>query len=49
MVELITENIVIGGIVIIINLIPLLTKKYKLIPLTALISLVLILIGNFIK
>ncbi len=49
MIELITKNIVIGGIVIIINLIPLLTKKYKLIPLTALISLVLILIGNFIK
>lgn len=49
MIELITENIVIGGMVIIINLIPLLTKKYKLIPLTALISLVLILIGNFIK
>ncbi len=49
MVELLTKNIIIGGIVIIINLIPLLTKKYKLIPLTALISLVLILIGNFIK
>ncbi|MEK6845013.1 MAG: hypothetical protein AABX44_02035 [Nanoarchaeota archaeon] len=49
MAELITKNIVIGGIVIIINLIPLLTKKYKLIPITALISLVLILIGNFIK
>lgn len=49
MAELIIKNIVIGGIVIIINLIPLLTKKYKLIPLTALISLVLILIGNYIK
>lgn len=49
MVELITKNIVIGGIVIIINLIPLLTKRYKLIPVTALISVVLILIGNFIK
>ena len=49
MVELIIKNIVIGGIVIIINLIPLITKKYKLIPITALISLVLILIGNFIK
>lgn len=49
MVELITKNLVIGGLVVIINLIPLLTKKYKLIPVTALISLVLILIGNFIK
>ncbi len=49
MAELIIKNIVIGGIVIIINLIPLLTKKYKLIPVTALISLALILIGNFIK
>ena len=49
MAELIIKNIVIGGIVIIINLIPLITKKYKLIPITALISLVLILIGNFIK
>ena len=49
MAELITKNIVIGSIVIIINLIPLLTKRYKLIPLTALISLVLILIGNFME
>jgi len=47
--ELITKNIIIGSIVIIINLIPLLTKKYKLIPITALISLVLILIGNYIN
>jgi len=45
--EFITKNIVIGSIVIIINLIPLLTKKYKLIPITALLSLVLILIGNY--
>jgi len=48
MVEIITKNILIGGVVIIINLIPLITKKYKLIPITALISLVLILIGNYI-
>jgi len=47
--EIITKNIIIGSIVIIINLIPLLTKKYKLIPITALISLVLILIGNYIN
>ena len=48
-IELTTKNLVIGGIVIIINLIPLITKKYKLIPITALISLVLILIGNYLK
>ena len=47
--EFITKNIIIGSIVIIINLIPLLTKKYKLIPITALISLVLILIGNYVN
>ena len=47
--EFITKNIIIGSIVIIINLIPLLTKKYKLIPITALISLVLILMGNYIN
>jgi len=47
--ELITTNIVIGCIVIIINLIPLLSKKYKLIPITALISLVLILLGNYLR
>jgi len=46
---IITKNIVIGSIVIIINLIPLITKKYKLVPITALISLVLILLGNYLK
>lgn len=44
-----TKNIVVGGIVIIINLIPLVFKKYKLIPITALISLVLILIANYLN
>jgi len=48
MVELLTKNIIIGGIVIIINLIPLITKKYKLVPITALISLALILMGNYL-
>lgn len=46
---IITKNIVIGSIVIIINLIPLITKKYKLVPITALISLILILLGNYLK
>ncbi len=45
---LITKNVVIGIIVIVINLIPLITKKYKLVPITALLSLVLILIGNYL-
>lgn len=49
MIELITKNIVIGGIIIIINLIPIISKKYKLIPITALISLILILVGNYLK
>jgi len=48
MIELVTKNVVIGAIVIIINLIPLITKKYKFIPITALLSLVLILLGNYI-
>jgi len=43
-----TKNIVIGSIIILINLIPLISKKYKLIPITALISLVLMLIGNYL-
>jgi len=49
MVELVTKNIIIGSIIILINIIPIISKKYKLIPITALISLVLILIGNFFK
>jgi len=49
MIELITKNIIIGSIIIIINLIPLIFKKYKLIPITALISLVLMLIANYLK
>lgn len=49
MIELVTKNIIVGSIVIIINLVPLLAKKYKLIPITALLSLVLILIANYIQ
>lgn len=45
--ELILKNVVVGSIVIIINLIPLITRKYKLVPITALISLVLILMANY--
>lgn len=48
MIEL-TKNIAIGSIVIIINLIPIIFKKYKLIPITALISLILMLVANYLK
>jgi|GEM_PF-4986187 len=46
--ELILKNIVVGSIVILINLIALITRRYKVIPITALISLVMILIANYI-
>ncbi len=49
MIELATKNIVVGSIIIIINLIPLILKKYKLVPITALISLVLMLIANYLN
>ena len=35
------HTIIIGSVIIIINLIPLLIKKYKLISLTSIISLIL--------
>lgn len=47
MIELLTKNVIIGTLVIIINAIPLITKRYNFVPFTALISLVLILIGNY--
>ena len=49
MIEITTKNLVIGIIIILINVIPLILKKYKLIPITALLSLVLMLIGNYIN
>ena len=49
MIQLMAKNIVIGAIVILINGIPLIFKKYKLIPITALISLVLMLMANYIQ
>ena len=48
MIEIISKNVIIGSTVILINLIPLLLKKYKLIPVTALISLFLMLIANYL-
>jgi len=44
-----TKNIIVGIIIIVINFIPLVTRKYKLIPITALISLILMLIANYLK
>lgn len=44
----ITKNIVIGSVIIIINIIPLLLKKYKLLPITSAISLLLVLINQYI-
>ena len=47
--ELIAKNVIIGGLIIVLNLYPLLTKKYKLIPVTVAISLFLALLGNYIQ
>jgi len=49
MIELITKNIIIGGIIILINLLPLIFQKYKLLPITAAVSLLLALLGIFIN
>lgn len=45
MIELVTKNVVIGLTIIIINAIPLITKKYNYMPFTALLSLVIALGG----
>jgi len=44
----ITPNIIVGSLIIIINLIPLITKKYNYISLTSLISLLLVLLLKFV-
>lgn len=41
MVKMITSNVIIGGIIVLINLIPLILKKYEYIKITAVISLIL--------
>lgn len=38
---MVNVNMIIGGAVIVLNLIPLLTRKYKYILLTAILSLIL--------
>ena len=48
MIEIIPSNVVIGIAVIIINLIPIITKKYKYLILTAIVSILLMYIGTLI-
>lgn len=45
---LLIPNVVIGILIIIINVIPIITKKYNYIYLTSLISLLLILLLKFV-
>ncbi|MBU3924216.1 MAG: hypothetical protein KJ592_04825 [Nanoarchaeota archaeon] len=39
---ILTRNILIGSLIVLINLIPLLTKKYKLIAITGALSLLIV-------
>ena len=47
-IEIINTNIAIGVFVIIINLIPLATKKYKYLLLTAILSIIAMYVGTLI-
>jgi len=49
MIELLAQNIIVGSLIVLINLIPLIFKKPKYFLLTSIISLVLILILRMIK
>lgn len=46
--EIINSNIIIGTTVVVLNLIPLLTKKYKYLILTAILSLIIMYIGGIL-
>ena len=48
MMEFVTSNIIIGGAVVVLNLIPILTKRYKFLTLTAILSLVLMYGGTLL-
>jgi len=48
MIELITKNVIIGVTIIVLNSVPLILKKYGLIPLTVTISLLLAIFGNYV-
>lgn len=41
MIENITPNIIVGTVIIVINMIPLIMKKYKLLLMTTIVSLLL--------
>ena len=45
--EFIAKNILIVIAVIVLNLIPLILKKYKLVPITLIISLILMMLGVY--
>ena len=47
MIELIPKNIIVGALIVIINLIPLIFRKYKLLYLTSVISIILALLGIY--
>jgi len=45
MIELVAKNVIIGSVIIIINLIPLITKEYDMLGVTAALSLLLAILG----
>jgi len=45
---ILTPNLIVGSIIIIINLIPLIFKKYKLLLVTGLLSLLMLLLLMFV-
>ena len=45
--EFIAKNVIIGIAIIALNLIPLILKKYKLVPITLIISLILMMLGVY--
>jgi len=45
----ITQNLIVGSLIIILNLIPLILRKYKYITLTSALSLVLVLAAQYLK
>lgn len=47
MVELILKNVLIGIAVIVINLVPIILRKYKLVPITLILSLILMMLGIY--
>lgn len=49
MVEFVAKNVIIGLLVIVINSVPLTLKKYNLVPVTAAISLIIMLAANYIN